>query len=176
MLKKLIFFLAWVGVFILSLMGIVYVAVPKYFVQFNTYVGTFGYDMVVLAVSIIYFLVCIYKFISLFERSKDYSIKTEDGTVFISSGTVTTFIKDELAKDREITNIKVDTRKSGNKFNINIKLDILSNDNVSDKLAFIQSKIKQDLSDKMGIQVGKVQVKIAKLAVKRQYNNDEKKD
>ena len=166
MFKKFIFFLAWIGVFILSLTGIVYVVMPKYFVQFNTYIGTFGYDMVVLGISIVYFIICLVKLFSLFEREKDYVIKTEDGVVYISAATVTTFIRDLLSDDKDISNLKVDTFKKGRKFNIKIKLDILSNGDVSGKSMSIQNEIKNKLADKMGIEVGNVQVKISKLALR----------
>ena len=166
MFKKFIFFLAWIGVFVLSLTGIVYVVMPKYFVQFNTYIGTFGYDMVVLGISIVYFIICLVKFFSLFEREKDYVIKTEDGVVYISAATVTTFIRDLLSDDKDISNLKVDTYKQGRKFNIKIKLDILSNGDVSGKSMSIQNEIKNKLADKMGIEVGNVQVKISKLALR----------
>ncbi len=166
MFKKFIFFLAWIGVFVLSLTGIVYVVMPKYFVQFNTYIGTFGYDMVVLGISIVYFIICLVKFFSLFEREKDYVIKTEDGVVYISAATVTTFIRDLLSDDKDISNLKVDTFKKGRKFNIKIKLDILSNGDVSGKSMSIQNEIKNKLADKMGIEVGNVQVKISKLALR----------
>lgn len=166
MFKKFVFFLAWIGVFVLSLTGIVYVVMPKYFVQFNTYIGTFGYDMVVLGISIIYFIICLVKFFSLFEREKDYVIKTEDGVVYISAATVTTFIRDLLSDDKDISNLKVDTFKKGRKFNIKIKLDILSNGDVSGKSMSIQNEIKNKLADKMGIEVGNVQVKISKLALR----------
>lgn len=166
MFKKFVFFLAWIGVFVLSLTGIVYVVMPKYFVQFNTYIGTFGYDMVVLGISIVYFIICLVKFFSLFEREKDYVIKTEDGVVYISAATVTTFIRDLLSDDKDISNLKVDTFKKGRKFNIKIKLDILSNGDVSGKSMSIQNEIKNKLADKMGIEVGNVQVKISKLALR----------
>ena len=166
MFKKFVFFLAWIGVFVLSLTGIVYVVMPKYFVQFNTYIGTFGYDMVVLGISIIYFIICLVKFFSLFEREKDYVIKTEDGVVYISAATVTTFIRDLLSDDKDISNLKVDTFKKGRKFNIKITLDILSNGDVSGKSMSIQNEIKNKLADKMGIEVGNVQVKISKLALR----------
>ena len=166
MFKKFIFFLAWIGVFVLSLTGIVYVVMPKYFVQFNTYIGTFGYDMVVLGISIVYFIICLVKLFSLFEREKDYVIKTEDGVVYISAATVTTFIRDLLSDDKDISNLKVDTFKKGRKFNIKIKLDILSNGDVSGKSMSIQNEIKNKLADKMGIEVGNVQVKISKLALR----------
>ena len=85
MIKKIIFFFAWIGIFLLSITGIVYVVIPKYLVQFNTYIGTLSYDIIVLIISIIYFIVSILKFLSLFEKNKDYEIKTEDGIVYISS-------------------------------------------------------------------------------------------
>lgn len=170
MLKKFIFFLAWVGVFILSLTGIVYVVVPKYFVQFNTYVGTFSYDLIVLGISIIYFVICIFKFLSLFEKSKDYAIKTEDGIVYISAATVTSYVRELLSTDRDISNLKVDTYKQGKKFNISVKLDMLSNGNVSGKSMSIQNEIKNKLADKMGIEIGNVQVKISKFALKDEEN------
>lgn len=166
MFKKFIFFLAWIGVFLLSLIGIVYAAVPKYFVQFNKYVDTIGYSIIVGIISVIYLIICIVKFCSLFERSKDYTIKTENGVVYISSDTVTTFIREKLAGSRDISNIKIDTYKRGSKFNVKIRLDMISDGSVSDRLEKIQKEIKQDLSEQMGIEVGKVQVKISKLSIK----------
>ena len=166
MFKKFIFFLAWLGIFILSITGIVYVVMPKYFVQFNTYMGTLSYDLVVLGISVIYFIICIVKFFSLFEKTKDYAIKTEDGIVYISAATVTSYIRELLSTDKEISNLKVDTFKQGKKFNILVKLDMLSNGNVSGKSMSIQNEIKSKLADKMGIEIGNVQVKISKLALK----------
>lgn len=169
MIKKIIFFFAWLGIFLLSITGIVYVAVPKYLVQFNTYIGTLSYDIVVLAISIIYFIISILKFLSLFERTKDYEIKTEDGVVYISSASVTSFIRELLSKDKEISNIRVETSKKGRKFNIfniRVRLDMLSNGNISGKSSSIQNEIKSKLADKMGLEVGAIEVKISKLAVK----------
>ncbi|WP_410208409.1 alkaline shock response membrane anchor protein AmaP [Fusobacterium sp.] len=174
MFKKFIFFLAWIGVFLLSLIGIVYAAVPKYFVQFNKYVDTIGYSIIVGIISIIYLVICIVKLCSLFERSKDYTIKTENGIVYISSDTVTTFIKEKLAGNRDISNIKIDTYKSGTKFNVKIRLDMISDGTVSDKLERIQKEIKEDLSNEMGIEVGKVQVKISRLSIKEKNENTNK--
>lgn len=166
MIKKIIFFFSWLGIFLLSITGIVYVVVPKYLVQFNTYIGTLSYDIIVLVISVLYFIISILKFLSLFERSKDYEIKTEDGVVYISSASVTSFIRELLSKDKEISNVRVDTAKKGKKFNIKIRLDMLSNGNISGKSSSIQNEIKSKLADKMGLEVGAIEVKISKLAVK----------
>lgn len=164
MVKKFIFFLAWLGIFILSITGIVYVIVPQYLVQFNTYVGTFSYDLIILLISVLYFIVSILKFFSLFEKTKDYEIKTEDGVVYISSASVTSFIRELLSKDKEISNLRVETSKKGKKFNIKIRLDMISNGNISGKSSSIQNEIKSKLADRMGLQVGNIEVKISKLA------------
>jgi uncharacterized alkaline shock family protein YloU len=166
MIKKIIFFFAWLGIFLLSITGIVYVAVPKYLVQFNAYIGTLSYDIIVLIISILYFIISILKFLSLFEKSKDYEIKTEDGVVYISSASVTSFIRELLSKDKEISNIRVETSKKGRKFNIKVRMDMLSNGNISGKSSSIQNEIKSKLADRMGLEVGAIEVKISKLSVK----------
>ena len=171
MIKKIIFFFAWLGIFLLSITGIVYVTIPTYIVQFNTYIGTLSYDLVVFIISVIYFVISILKFLSLFERTKDYEIKTEDGIVYISSASVTSFIRELLSKDKEISNIRVETSKKGRKFNIRVRLDMLSNGNISGKASSIENEIKSKLADKMGLEVGAIEVKISKLAVKSTENH-----
>lgn len=161
--KKIIFFFAWIGIFLLSIIGVMYVAVPDFFVQFNEKFGSVGADILILAVSILYLALSVYRFFSLFTRNKDYAIKTENGTVYISPNTVSTFVKNDLSGDKDISNIKVDAKKSGNKFNIIINLEVLNDDNISEKLGFVQGKVKNDLAQKFGINVGKVEVKISKI-------------
>lgn len=173
MIKKIIFFFAWLGIFLMSITGIVYVVVPTYLVQFNTYIGTLSYDIIVFIISALYFIISILKFLSLFERSKDYEIKTEDGIVYISSGSVTSFIREVLSKDKEISNIRVETSKKSRKFNIKVKLDMLSNGNISGKSSSIQNEIKSKLADKMGLEVGTIEVKISKLSVKDNRDSEE---
>ena len=71
-----------------------------------------------------------------------------------------------MSKDREISNIRVETSKKGKRFNIKVRLDMLSNGNISGKSSSIQNEIKSKLADKMGLEVGAIEVKISKLAVK----------
>ena len=59
---------------------------------------------------------------------------------------------------REINNIKVITGKKGRRFTIKIKLDMLTDGNIADKTNSIQEMIKQRLSEKMGLEVEKVEV------------------
>lgn len=150
----------------MSIIGISYVAMPSYYDEVLKVADTIGYRVILLVISILYLAICIVKISSLFQRTKDYAIKTEDGIVYISANTVTTYIRELLASDRDVSNIKVDTYKKGKKFNIIVKLAMASNGNVSSKSMSIQNEVKTKLADKMGIEVGDVQVKIAKLSIK----------
>lgn len=167
MLKKIMFFLAWLGIFILSLIGIVYVVVPKDLVQFDNYTNIFNHNIIILAISILYFVICIVKLFSLFEKTKDYAIKTEDGIIYISASTITSFIIELLKNDSDISNLKIDTHRRGKKFNITVKLDMSSNGDISGKSMSIQNEVKTKLAEKMGIDVGNVEVKISKLSLKK---------
>lgn len=48
---------------------------------------------------------------------------------------------------------------------------MLSNGNISGKSSSIQNEIKSKLADKMGLEVGAIEVKISKLAVKSTENH-----
>lgn len=163
MIKKFVFFLAWIGIFILSIMGIVYVLVPEYLVQFNRYTNTLGYNIIVLGISVLYFMICLLKLFSLFERTKDYEIKTEDGVVYVSASSVTNFVIETLSNDEEIRNLRVKTEKKGKKFNLLLSLDLISNGNVSGKSNAIQNEIRNKIATKMGLEVGEIKIKISKL-------------
>lgn len=165
MINKFLFFLGWVGIFILSITGIVCTVMPNVIVKFNP-LDSIKTNVVIVVVCVAYFLLSILKLCSLFEKTGDYEIKTENGKVTISANSVISFIKELLSKDREINNIKVFTGKKGKKFNIKIKLDMLTDGNIADKTNSIQEAIKQRLSEKMGLEVEKVEVQISKISLK----------
>lgn len=73
MFKKIIFFFAWVGIFIIALISLNYVLLPGQFFFDNPYTAnttTFEYKMVILVVASLYIFICLCKFFSLFERKK----------------------------------------------------------------------------------------------------------
>ena len=136
MFKKIIFFFAWVGIFIISLISLNYVLLPGQVFYDNPYtanITTFQYKMVILVVASLYIFICLYKFFSLFERKKDYERKTENG---------------------------------GNKFLIYVKCELLAKINIADKIAQLQNLIKKDLNDNIGVEVNKVIVNISKIEAK----------
>ena len=166
MFKKIMFFFAWIGIFLISLVSLNYVLLPGQFFYDNPYtanITTFEYKMVVLVLAALYIFLCLYKFVSLFERKKDYQRKTENGTLKISRTTINNYVNDLLRKDSDITGIKTTSELKGNKFLIYIKCELLAKINIANKIAQLQELIKTDLNDNIGVEVNKVIVNISKI-------------
>ena len=177
MVKKLIFFFAWVGIFLISLVALNYILLPGQLLFDNPYVEkitSFEYKMAILVVAALYFFICIIKFFSLFERKKDYQRKTENGLLKISKATINNYVMDLLRKDPDITGIKTVSELKGNKFFINIKCELLAKMNIANKISYLQNLIKTDLMENLGVDVNKVVVNIAKIeAREKEKTNDE---
>ena len=174
MFKKIIFFFAWVGIFIIALISLNYVLLPGQFFFDNPYTAnttTFEYKMVILVVASLYIFICLCKFFSLFERKKDYQRKTENGTLKISRATINNYVNDLLRKDPDIAGIKTTSELKGNKFLIYIKCELLGKVNIADKIAQLQNLIKRDLNENIGVEVNKVIVNISKIEA-REINRE----
>ena len=177
MLKKLIFFFAWVGIFLISLVALNYILLPGQLLFDNPYVEkitSFEYKMTILVIAALYLFICIIKFFSLFERKKDYERKTENGLLKIWKATINNYVMDLLRKDPDITGIKTVSELKGNKFFINIKCELLAKMNIANKISYLQNLIKTDLMENLGVDVNKVVVNIAKIeAREKEKTNDE---
>ena len=177
MLKKLIFFFAWIGIFLISLVALNYILLPGQIVYDNPFVEaitSFQYKMIILVIAALYLFICIIKFFSLFERKKDYQRKTENGLLKISKTTINNYVMDLLRKDPDITGIKTVSELKGNKFFINIKCELLAKMNIANKISYLQNLIKTDLMENLGVDVNKVVVNIAKIeAREKEKTNDE---
>ena len=176
MLKKLIFFFAWIGIFLISLVALNYILLPGQIVYDNPYVEvitSFQYKMIILVLAALYLFICLIKFFSLFERKKDYERKTENGTLKISKSTINNYIMDLLRKDPDITGIKTVSELKGNKFLINIKCELLAKMNVANKISELQNLIKTDLMENLGVDVNKVVVNILKIEAKEKVKNEQ---
>lgn len=177
MLKKLIFFFAWIGIFLISLVALNYILLPGQLLFDNPYVEkitSFEYKMTILVIAALYLFICLIKFFSLFERKKDYQRKTENGLLKISKATINNYVMDLLRKDPDITGIKTVSELKGNKFFINIKCELLAKMNIANKISYLQNLIKTDLMENLGVDVNKVVVNIAKIeAREKEKTNDE---
>lgn len=177
MVKKLIFFFAWIGIFLISLVALNYILLPGQLLFDNPYVEkitSFEYKMTILVIAALYLFICIIKFFSLFERKKDYQRKTENGLLKISKATINNYVMDLLRRDPDITGIKTVSELKGNKFFINIKCELLAKMNIANKISYLQNLIKTDLMENLGVDVNKVVVNIAKIeAREKEKTNDE---
>jgi len=177
MVKKLIFFFAWIGIFLISLVVLNYILLPGQLLFDNPYVEkitSFEYKMTILVIAALYLFICIIKFFSLFERKKDYQRKTENGLLKISKATINNYVMDLLRRDPDITGIKTVSELKGNKFFINIKCELLAKMNIANKISYLQNLIKTDLMENLGVDVNKVVVNIAKIeAREKEKTNDE---
>ena len=177
MLKKLIFFFAWIGIFLISLVALNYILLPGQIVYDNPFVEaitSFQYKMIILVIAALYLFICLIKFFSLFERKKDYERKTENGILKISKATINNYVMDLLRKDLDITGIKTVSELKGNKFFINIKCELLAKMNIANKISYLQNLIKTDLMENLGVDVNKVVVNILKIeAREKEKANDE---
>ena len=177
MVKKLIFFFAWIGIFLMSLVALNYILLPGQLLFDNPYVEkitSFEYKMTILVIAALYLFICIIKFFSLFERKKDYQRKTENGLLKISKATINNYVMDLLRRDPDITGIKTVSELKGNKFFINIKCELLAKMNIANKISYLQNLIKTDLMENLGVDVNKVVVNIAKIeAREKEKTNDE---
>ena len=164
MLKKIIFFFAWIGIFIISLLGIVYVTVPDFLVKFE--IDTFMWNVIIVIVSLIYLLISLLKFFSLFKREEGYVLKNENGEVKISVESIKNIVKEILRKDTDVSNVKIKSHKRGKKYGITVHLDMDTDRDVPAKTNEIQQIIKDQLQDKLQLDLSFIEVKIKKLSLK----------
>lgn len=159
-MKKFIFFLAWLGIFFLSLIGILYVVYPT--ILENIALTPFILKIIVLNISILYLIFTFIKLFSKFERNIDYEVKTSEGKVFITSDTIKAFVKQLLSQHRDIYVTKVETKKFRNKFDLKISLEASPDKNLSEKTLFLQENIKREVKTSIGVDINSVELKIVK--------------
>lgn len=168
MLRKVIFFFAWLGIFVLSVFGITYVAVPGFIVKFN--IDGFMWNAAVIVVSLIYLFISLLKFTTLFSREEGYVIKNQNGEVRISIDSIKSIIKEILNRDKEVRNVKIVCGRKGKKHTVIIYMDMETNKSIADKTSEIQNAVKYELQDKLQLDVSVVEVKIKKLSLKNSPN------
>ncbi|MGL4904329.1 MAG: alkaline shock response membrane anchor protein AmaP, partial [Cetobacterium sp.] len=100
MIKKIIFFFAWLGIFVMSIMGIVYIAMPQYLSSID--VNSLMFKVIFFNICLVYITVSILKLLSKFSKQKDYIIKNDHGAVHISTDTVKNLIREMLSRDSDI--------------------------------------------------------------------------
>lgn len=167
MVKNIVFFIAWVGVFFLSMFGIVYVLSPNYLVSFQIN------NTIILIVSIVYFLIALFRFICIFQKEVSYEINSSFGNVSVSIESIKGIIKETLNKDNEIKNLKITCGKKGKKYKVVLFIELHTQQSIAEKSNLIQEIVKNELFNKLELEIDIIEVKISKVSInpKEETNN-----
>ncbi|MGL4307791.1 alkaline shock response membrane anchor protein AmaP [Cetobacterium sp. SF1] len=165
MWKKIVFFFAWLGILVISILGAIHIISPG-LLAIDT--NTLTFKIITLNICILYFIITMLKFFSIFDKKEGYKVKNDEGTIYISQESIKSIVKDILNRDPEITGMKINSGKSGGKLFVSVTLEILSNENIAAKTTAIQSAIKNELNNKFDLHIDRVEVKISKVSVKRE--------
>ncbi|MGL5356337.1 MAG: alkaline shock response membrane anchor protein AmaP [Cetobacterium sp.] len=165
LIKKIVFFFAWVGIVMISILGIGYITMPQYFSTIDT--SSLIFKVIIFNICLAYICISILKLLSKFSKQKDYVIKNDHGAVYISTDTVKNLIREILSRDSDIKGLRIDCGNKGSKYFVKLNLDMMSNNNLSIKTVDIQNLIKNNLEEKLDLKVDYIEVKISKLSIKR---------
>ncbi|MGL5088217.1 MAG: alkaline shock response membrane anchor protein AmaP [Cetobacterium sp.] len=165
MIKKIVFFFAWLGIFTISSLGIGYITMPQYFSTIDT--NSLMFKVVIFNICLAYICITILKLLSKFSKQKDYVIKNDHGSVHISTDTVKNLIREILSRDTDIKGLRIDCGNRGSKYFVKLNLDMISNNNLSIKTVDIQNLVKNSLEEKLDLKVDYIEVKISKLSIKK---------
>lgn len=161
MVRKIIFALAWVGIFLLSLGGIYLGIIPEHFYNVDFY----GYILrgSLIGISVVYLLLSIEKFLINFEKSKDYEIQTENGKLTVTSSSVNNLVKEIVGSNSDIKNIRPTNKIKRKKLYITAKVDTYTDSEISKNISDLQKQIKDYVFEYLGVEVEGVEIKVAKL-------------
>ena len=161
MVRKLLFAVAWLGILVLSSLGIYLAIFPKYITAF--YVEGITFRLTLLGVAVFYLLIFIEKFLMNFEKSKDYQVKTENGTLSISSVSINNLVKEVAQSNLELKNVRVRNKIKGKKLFITVVVDAYSDSDIARSISETQARIKEEVFESLALEVEEVEVKVSKL-------------
>lgn len=162
MIIKFLFFIGWIGIAILSIIGILTSIIPAYseIIDFHSLMFRAG----LFIGSLFYFLLFVEKLVSIFVKDdKAYEFKTDKGLVKVSSLSVNNLIKTIVETNPNVKNVKVFSSQGKKGIKINLKLDINTLPNLTSEYAKIQDIIEQELKEKLNIDVEKTDIITNKL-------------
>ena len=145
----------------LSSVGIYLSIFPKYITAF--YVEGFTFRLTLLGIAVFYLLIFIEKFLMNFEKTKDYQVKTENGTISISSVSINSLVKEVTQSNSEVKNVRVKNKIKGKKIFIIVAVDAYSDSDIARSISETQAIIKEEVFESLALEVEEVEVKVSKL-------------
>ncbi len=168
MLRKALFFIGWIGIFIISIIGIIFSVYPidnRLFFTYNIGQNQQIY-VIFLAVSILYFILSLIKFVSLFKKNDGYLIDGPNGEVLVSTDSIKSIIKEALETDGEVKNLKINCGKHRKKYKITLFVELHTQRSIAEKSIEIQKIVKDELFKKLELEISIVEIKISKISTK----------
>jgi len=162
MFKKLIFGIAWIGILVLSLGGICLGLMPKYLSMVD--MTGWNFRGVLIGLGVVYLLLFIEKFISLFEKPKDYEVVTDNGRLRISPTTVNNLVKEVIDDYQTVKSVKISNKIKGKrKVIVNLALEAYSTPELQSELQEIQKEVKEKITRYLEVEVAEVRIKVKKV-------------
>lgn len=174
MIIKLLFFIGWVGMAVISLAGMLTSIIPKYaeLVDFNSWTFRGGLFIICL----FYFLLVIEKVTSIFIKDdKAYEFSTEKGLIKVSAISVNNLIKEIAENNKNIKKVKVKSSQGKKGLKISMDIEILTLPNLSKEYEHIQNVITANLKEKLNIDVDTINIHTSKLISNGNVNIKEAK-
>ncbi len=170
---QLLFLIGWIGVFIISSLGIIYSFVSERFVEMFNFIQTdysfHGYsldmDRVLTVLSIFYLLLSIEKFLSIFKgkEARTYVFESESGTISIAYVSIESIVKKVLNDENYITAKKVRIKEKRKKLILNIKIECEEKEGMTGKIAVLQGKITKEIEAITDIKTEKVNIRVSRI-------------
>lgn len=162
--KKILFFLAWLGIFFIGIFNIVYLILPSFISKYIS-ISSFMLETIILILSAVYVLLAIYKFFSKFERNKDYQVSTPNGVVVIASSTINRYVVEILQRNFSVDGIKVKNYNKRKGIALDVKMNMVIQEPVGNAVQRVQTKVIEGVQEKLGIQITKIKVHLSNMSV-----------
>lgn len=162
MFIKLLFFIGWIGLGVMSLAGMLTSIIPKYaeVLDFSSWFFRGGLFLV----SLFYLLLVVEKFTSLFIKDdKGYEFSSEKGTIKVSAISVNNLIKEIVEENKNVKKVKVSSSHNKNGLKIDLSIEILTLPNLSREYELIQETISSNLKEKLNLEVDSININTSKL-------------
>ncbi len=169
MIWSFIFLIAWLGLFILSLGGIFVGISPSYL---NEIINYDYFRLILLGISIFYFIVFMKKVSSIFEvkEEKAFIIKNEQGNIGMTLSSIEHILK-EIIKERDfIKDVKTKTSIEKEGILVKIKIAISSIENLNLEIEKIQVELKEYVEKMLGINVKEIDIVVVKVHSVKENN------
>lgn len=160
----ILFFLGWLGIFALSLGGILLGIIPGYIAEYiNLY--DFYTKIAIVGISVFYFILFLKKVSSLFDTGEEenYVIKNENGDIRITLSSIENLIKGIIKKTDFIKESKIRGKIEKEQVKIEIKAGVNSIPDLNDEVNKLQNEIIEYINRVAGIKIKNVDIIVSKV-------------